>query len=67
MFTNNRRGSMAKIPAPKAAPGGCVEIGGIIVCPHVVHLTGAQLKQVKTMHARNVERAKKAAKKAPKK
>ena len=50
--------ALKKIPAPKAV-GDCTSIGGITVCPHLVHLTKKQMAEVKKMHLENVKKLKK--------
>ena len=49
---------MTKIPAP-APSGDCINVGGLTVCPHVVHLTKAQKRSVLAMHRKNVAKMKK--------
>lgn len=49
---------MAKIPEPRQS-GACVEIDGLIVCPHVVYLTKTQRRAVHKMHRENVAKARK--------
>jgi len=49
---------MAKIPAPKQR-GKCVEIDGLIVCPHVVYLTHTQRTVVHKMHRENIGKLRK--------
>jgi hypothetical protein len=39
--------------------GGCVTIGGMTVCPHVVYLTNTQKKAVYKMHRQNALKMKK--------
>jgi hypothetical protein len=55
---------MARIPAPKRTDGDCISIGGITICPHVVHLTASQVDRVKKMHESNVARVQKSIAKA---
>jgi hypothetical protein len=45
----------AKVPPKPASAGGCTEIGGITLCPHLVHLTRKQMAKVHKMHADNIE------------
>jgi hypothetical protein len=44
---------MATIPKP-AQTDGCISVGGLTVCPHVVYLTKSQSKTIHKMHGRNV-------------
>jgi hypothetical protein len=55
---------MARIPAPKNV-GDCTSIGGITLCPHLVHLTEKQIATVHKMHLQNVSKIQKR-KNAPK-
>jgi len=49
---------MSTIPAPKQV-SDCMSIGGLTVCPHVVHLTDEQMETVHKMHLQNVAKVQK--------